>query len=311
MPRQDRYPRCRAVQLCPRGRQAIRPVQDQERQRQRGRRAKRQGELSTALILLFWSRKAHIQLEELERKYAHLGYQDIFYLTRLQLGLPPSTLDLGRPTSPCRKVLVRAKFPLDPKYQLPLEDPSTTRLSAAMSRSGGGASSSGSTSQQGAGYAESSRSAASGSKTALGGPDVFRRPLMDREDSRGRSRERRDTNMRSPALGPTPMIVVPTPPEGRRESETLPRTPEALPIPGRSPLHQAETRDLFDHSVDLGTPLPPPFLGGHGRPQDPPLPMPQREARDEHVQEDDVDVRRMLEARIQALVRPHLCQRCI
>ncbi|WVF70292.1 hypothetical protein IAT40_005081 [Kwoniella sp. CBS 6097] len=52
------------------------------------------------------------KLEDLEQRFAHLGFQDVFYLTRLHLRLPPSTLDLPNPSCPVRKTLLRAGYPL-------------------------------------------------------------------------------------------------------------------------------------------------------------------------------------------------------
>ncbi|WWD17690.1 hypothetical protein CI109_102131 [Kwoniella shandongensis] len=52
------------------------------------------------------------KLESLEAKFAHLGYQDVFYLTRLQLCLPPSHRSLPCPTPPVLQVLKKAKYPL-------------------------------------------------------------------------------------------------------------------------------------------------------------------------------------------------------
>ncbi|WRT64329.1 uncharacterized protein IL334_001261 [Kwoniella shivajii] len=55
----------------------------------------------------------HGKLETLESKFAHLGYQDIFYLTRLQLKLPPSSTTLPSPASSCvKQTLIKAKYPL-------------------------------------------------------------------------------------------------------------------------------------------------------------------------------------------------------
>ncbi|WVQ97612.1 hypothetical protein IAU59_004726 [Kwoniella sp. CBS 9459] len=55
------------------------------------------------------------KLEDLEQRFAHQGYQDIFYLTRLHLRLPPSTLDLPNPSCPVRKTLLKAGYPLPPQ----------------------------------------------------------------------------------------------------------------------------------------------------------------------------------------------------
>jgi hypothetical protein len=64
-------------------------------------------------------------------QYAHLGFQDVFYLTRLQLSLPPSALTLPRPTSPTRKQLVKARYPLSPEYQISIEDPRASMSDAS------------------------------------------------------------------------------------------------------------------------------------------------------------------------------------
>ncbi|ORX37414.1 hypothetical protein BD324DRAFT_448806 [Kockovaella imperatae] len=52
------------------------------------------------------------KLEQLEIEFAHRGYQDIFYLTRFELSLPPSRLNLPQPSSPVAKTLADANFPL-------------------------------------------------------------------------------------------------------------------------------------------------------------------------------------------------------
>ncbi|OCF37646.1 hypothetical protein I316_00773 [Kwoniella heveanensis BCC8398] len=55
------------------------------------------------------------KLEILEQRFAHQGFQDIFYLTRLHLRLPPSTLNLPNPSCPVRKTLLKAGYPLPPQ----------------------------------------------------------------------------------------------------------------------------------------------------------------------------------------------------
>lgn len=47
-------------------------------------------------------------------QYAFIGFQDIFYLTRCELGLPFSSLKLPPPTGPARARLERAGWKLDP-----------------------------------------------------------------------------------------------------------------------------------------------------------------------------------------------------
>ncbi|WWC66228.1 uncharacterized protein I206_100129 [Kwoniella pini CBS 10737] len=52
------------------------------------------------------------RLETLENKFAKLGFQDIFYLTRLQLKLPPSSLRLPPPSCFVGQTLLKAGYPL-------------------------------------------------------------------------------------------------------------------------------------------------------------------------------------------------------
>ncbi|KAL1407475.1 hypothetical protein Q8F55_006908 [Vanrija albida] len=73
------------------------------------------------------------KLEALERKYALIGFADVFYLVRLELQLPPSALALPRPSSPVRRQLLAAKYPLPPAYQVSQseDDAVSTRASTS------------------------------------------------------------------------------------------------------------------------------------------------------------------------------------
>ncbi|WVQ62010.1 uncharacterized protein L199_000143 [Kwoniella botswanensis] len=54
----------------------------------------------------------HGKLETLESKFSSLGLQDIFYLTRLHLKLPPSSITLTSPSTTVRQTLLKAGYPL-------------------------------------------------------------------------------------------------------------------------------------------------------------------------------------------------------
>ncbi|WWC99864.1 hypothetical protein V866_006773 [Kwoniella sp. B9012] len=54
----------------------------------------------------------HGKLETLESKFSSLGLQDIFYLTRLHLKLPPSSITLPSPSTTVRQTLLKAGYPL-------------------------------------------------------------------------------------------------------------------------------------------------------------------------------------------------------
>ncbi|WWC58779.1 uncharacterized protein I303_101323 [Kwoniella dejecticola CBS 10117] len=56
----------------------------------------------------------HGRLENLESKFSSSGFQDIFYLTRLHLKLPPSSISLPPPSCLVRQTLLTAGYPLPP-----------------------------------------------------------------------------------------------------------------------------------------------------------------------------------------------------
>ncbi|WVR06051.1 hypothetical protein IAU60_003079 [Kwoniella sp. DSM 27419] len=74
------------------------------------------------------------KLEALEAKFAHLGYQDIFYLARFHLRLPPSALTLPGPSPAVRRTLMKAGYPLSPQLECSVNAsmPSTRRNSLTI-----------------------------------------------------------------------------------------------------------------------------------------------------------------------------------
>ncbi|WVW82504.1 hypothetical protein I302_104515 [Kwoniella bestiolae CBS 10118] len=72
------------------------------------------------------------KLETLESKFCNLGYQDIFYLTRLHLKLPPSSIQshLPSPSMTVRQTLLKAGYPLPADTHAgPSRSPSASHLS--------------------------------------------------------------------------------------------------------------------------------------------------------------------------------------
>jgi hypothetical protein len=211
-------------------------------------------------------------------QYAHLGFQDVFYLARLQLSLPPSSMYLPRPTSPIRRVLVKAKYPLPPEFQTLQEDPRSSI---------------------------SDRTSVT-SRAATSGP-------IQGEVNRGRDCS---VKVLGKGFGGAPSLPTPT-----QVSPSLGPLPQSLSIrtpaptsPGLLiPQREGEPRDHFNSVATSPVQLPPPL--------DLPEPAFARPAQEvasgsstasgasvqgRAVQRmasgDETDVKRMLEARIKALV---------
>ena len=67
-------------------------------------------------------------------QYAHLGFQDIFYLVRMELQLPASSIALPRPSEPVLQRLLDAGYPLPDTFPEPGSRPGSTSISPVVTR---------------------------------------------------------------------------------------------------------------------------------------------------------------------------------
>ena len=212
----------------------------------------------------------------------------MFYLTRLQLSLPPSATSLPRPSSPIRRQLVKASYPLPAHYQTSLRDEAVRPTSPKP--------------------------------IVVVAPDVREVSTERRRGRDDRTKELSWASSRSslgaqssstlnisltasPSTGFSGLPITPMTEVGRQLGAPSPQILPSSPSPVSIPPPKDESRDHFDHlSTTPINSLPSPMLtrkvsGGRGpiRPigRHPSLRAPSG---------DEGDVRRMLQARINALV---------
>ena len=212
----------------------------------------------------------------------------MFYLTRLQLALPPSAISLPRPSSPIRRQLVKANYPLPAQYQTSLRDevasPTPPRPSVVIS----------------------SDASEVSVKRPRGRDDITKQLSWTSSRSSLGAESMSTLNISltaSPSTAASALPITPMSEVGRQLGLPSPQILPSSPSPVSIPQPKDESRDHFDHlSTTLISSPPSQMLvrqvsGGRSS-----LRHISRHPSQRVPSGDEGDVRRMLQARINALV---------